>query len=104
MAIITWVESDMEKIVTARVYFTVWAALMCLTVTTAAVSYVDLGQLNIVVALLIATIKGSLVVLFFMHAKYLNVKATALVILAGFFWLTILLLMTMTDYITRVWS
>jgi cytochrome c oxidase subunit 4 len=94
----------MEHIVSARVYFTVWAVLMCLTVTTAAVSYVDLGQLNIVVALLIATIKGSLVVLFFMHAKYLNVKTTALVIVAGFFWLTILLLMTMTDYITRVWS
>jgi cytochrome c oxidase subunit 4 len=57
-----------------------------------------------VVALLIATIKGSLVVLFFMHVKYLDVKATLLVIVAGFFWLTILLLMTMTDYITRAWS
>ena len=94
----------MEHIISAKVYLTVWAVPMCLTVTTAAVSYVDLGQLNIVVALLIATIKGSLVVLFFMHVKYLNVKATMLVIVAGFFWLTILLLMTMTDYITRVWS
>lgn len=77
---------------------------MCLTVTTAALSYIDLGAFSIVVALLIATIKGSLVVLFFMHVKYLDVKATALVILAGFFWLTILLLMTMTDYVTRAWS
>ncbi len=94
----------MEKIISAKVYFTVWAALMCLTVTTAAVSYIDLGQFSIVVALLIATIKGSLVVLFFMHVKYLNVKTTLLVILAGFFWLAILLLMTMTDYITRAWS
>jgi caa(3)-type oxidase subunit IV len=42
--------------------------------------------------------------LFFMHAKYINVKATLLVILAGFFWLAILLLMTMSDYITRAWS
>jgi cytochrome c oxidase subunit 4 len=94
----------MEKIISAKVYFTVWAALMCLTVTTAAVSYLDLGAFSIVVALLIATLKGSLVMLFFMHAKYINVKATVLVILAGFFWLTILLLMTMTDYITRAWS
>lgn len=94
----------MEKIISAKVYFTVWAALMCLTVTTALVSYLDLGAFSIVVALIIATLKGSLVVLFFMHAKYINVKATALVILAGFFWLTILLLMTMTDYITRAWS
>jgi cytochrome c oxidase subunit 4 len=94
----------MEKIISAKVYFTVWAALMCLTVTTAAVSYLDLGALSIVVALIIATLKGSLVVLFFMHAKYINVKATLLVILAGFFWLAILLLMTMSDYITRAWS
>ena len=94
----------MEHIVSAKTYFTVWAALMCLTVTTAAVSYLDLGAFSIVVALLIATIKGSLVVLFFMHAKYISVKATLLVILAGFFWLAILLLMTMTDYITRAWS
>jgi len=94
----------MEKIISAKVYFTVWAALMCLTVTTAAVSYLDLGALSIVVALIIATLKGSLVVLFFMHAKYINVKATLLVILAGFFWLAILLLMTISDYITRAWS
>jgi len=94
----------MEKIISAKVYFTVWAALMCLTVTTAAVSYLDLGALSIVVALIIATLKGSLVVLFFMHAKYIDVKTTVLVIVAGFFWLTILLLMTMTDYITRAWS
>jgi len=94
----------MEHIVSGKTYFLVWAVLICLTVTTAAVSYVDLGGFNIVVALLIATLKGSLVVLFFMHAKYINVKATLLVILAGFFWLAILLLMTMTDYITRAWS
>ena len=94
----------MEKIINAKVYFTVWAALMCLTVTTAAVSYLDLGAFSIVLALIIATVKGSLVVLFFMHAKYINVKATLLVILAGFFWLAILLLMTMSDYITRAWS
>ncbi len=94
----------MEHIVSGKIYFTVWAVLMCLTVTTAAVSYLDLGAFSIVVALIIATLKGSLVVLFFMHAKYINVKATLLVILAGFFWLIILLLMTMTDYITRAWS
>ena len=94
----------MEKIISAKVYFTVWAALMCLTVTTAAVSYLDLGAFSIVLALIIATVKGSLVMLFFMHAKYINVKATLLVILAGFFWLAILLLMTMSDYITRAWS
>jgi cytochrome c oxidase subunit IV len=94
----------MEKQVSARTYFTVWAVLMCLTALTAAVSYVNLGAMSPVVALLIATCKGSLVVLFFMHAKYVDVKTTILVIVAGFFWLAIMLLMTMTDYITRAWS
>lgn len=94
----------MEKVISAKLYFTVWAALMCLTAATAALSYVNMGALSPVVALLIATVKGSLVVLFFMHAKYIDVKTTVLVIVAGFFWLSILLLMTMTDYITRAWS
>lgn len=94
----------MEKIVSAKVYFTVWAVLMCLTAATAALSYINMGAMSPVVALLIATCKGSLVILFFMHAKYINVKTTALVIVAGFFWLAIMLLMTMTDYITRAWS
>lgn len=93
-----------EKIISARTYFTVWAVLMCLTAATAGLSYIDMGAMSPVVALLIATCKGSLVILFFMHAKYVDVKTTILVIVAGFFWLGIMLLMTMTDYITRVWS
>jgi len=60
----------------------------------------DLGRLNIVAALGIATIKMTLVILFFMHGKY-SARRTKLVIVAGFFWLAIMLGLTLADYSTR---
>ena len=53
-------------------YAVVWIALLVLTATTVAVSSVDLGAMNVVVALLIASVKAALVALFFMHLKYEN--------------------------------
>ena len=61
------------------------------------------GGLNIIVALTIAVFKASLVVLFFMHGKY-SPKRTQMVIIASIFWLGIMLFMTMSDYVTRLWS
>ena len=55
--------------VSRMTYLAVFAALLLLTVITVLVSYVDLGLLNVVVALLIASAKASLVALFFMHLK-----------------------------------
>lgn len=52
------------------IYVAVWAGLLVLTGATVAVSYFDLGLLNVVVALLIASAKASLVALFFMHLKF----------------------------------
>lgn len=63
-------------------------------------AYVDLGKFNIVIALSIATIKATLVVLYFMHARY-SPKRTQLVIVCSVFWLAILLALTLTDYYTR---
>lgn len=51
------------------IYVVVWGGLILLTVLTVAVSYVNLGVMNIVVALLIASVKASLVALYFMHLK-----------------------------------
>jgi cytochrome c oxidase subunit 4 len=62
----------------------------------------DLGPLNIVAALGIAVFKATLVVLFFMHAKY-STKLTWAVVLGSIFWLGILLTLTMSDYLTRAW-
>ena len=52
-----------------RIFFTVYIALVLLTVVTVVVSYINLGLMNVVVALLIASVKASLVALFFMHLK-----------------------------------
>ena len=82
-------------------YATIITTLLILTGITVGAAYVNLGRFNIVVALAIATIKATLVVLIFMHAKYAP-ERTKLVIIAGIFWLALLLFMTMSDYLSRV--
>jgi len=93
-----------EHVMSSKFYYTIWIALLCLTVITAAVSFVDLGPLNVVVALVIATVKALLVVLFFMHVKYTSEKLTKIVIVSAIFWLFLLLALSMADYATRLWS
>jgi cytochrome c oxidase subunit IV len=89
-----------EHIVSPKIYAAVLTALLVGTYLTVQAAKVDLGRLNIVVALTIATIKMSLVILFFMHGKYSS-RRTQLVIVAGFFWLAIMLGLTLQDYSTR---
>jgi len=85
-----------------RLYVAVFAALVVLTVVTVAVSYVDLGPGSVVVALAIACSKASLVLLFFMHLRD-SPGLTWLVAGGGFFWLAILIGLTMSDVMTRGW-
>jgi cytochrome c oxidase subunit IV len=91
-------------IMSSKFYYAIWIALLCLTVITAAVSFVDLGPFNAVVALVIATVKALLVVLFFMHVKYTSEKLTKIVIVSAIFWLFLLLALSMADYATRLWT
>lgn len=90
-----------EHIVPPRVYLAIILTLVALTAVTVWAAFIDLGRYNIVVALVIATTKASLVVLYFMHAKYSH-RRTQLVIIAGIFWLALLLFMTLSDYISRI--
>ena len=92
-----------EHILPKRTYYTVFAILIACTYLTWQVAYFDLGPLNAVVALGIAALKAVLVVLFFMHVRY-GTRLTWAVIVAGVFWLTILLAVTMSDYLTRGWK
>jgi cytochrome c oxidase subunit IV len=89
-----------EHIVSPKIYAAVLTALLIGTVLTVQAAKVDLGRLNIVVALGVASIKMTLVILFFMHGKY-SARRTKLVIVAGFFWLAIMLGLTLADYSTR---
>jgi cytochrome c oxidase subunit 4 len=90
-----------EHVVSRKTYIVVWGALMALMILTAGLSRIDLGEWSTVVALAIAAIKALLVILFFMHVRYESQKMAWVFVLAGFFWLGILLALTMTDYLTR---
>lgn len=91
-----------SHIVPKKTYFLVFAALIALTVTTTGVAFINLGPLNTVAALVIAVLKALLVILFFMHARYSG-QLTRIVIIAAFFWLAILLALTLSDELTRRW-
>ncbi len=75
---------------------------MVLTGLTVFASFLELGDWNIVLALVIATIKGTLVMLFFMHLYYSS-KLTKITMVAALFFLFLLLALSMTDYLTRSW-
>jgi len=81
----------------------VWAALIAFTITTALVATLDLGEWNIVVALLIAVTKASLVAWIFMGVRY-TTTLTKLFVVAGLVWLTIMILITSSDYVSRSWT
>jgi cytochrome c oxidase subunit IV len=55
-----------------RTYIFIWLSLLVLTVVTWLVSYVNLGMMNVVVAMFIASLKASLVAMFFMHLRHEN--------------------------------
>jgi cytochrome c oxidase subunit 4 len=91
-----------DHIVSKRTYFIIFAALMILTATTVSVATIDLGPMNIVAALVIAAFKATLVLLFFMHVRY-SPRIIGLIIFAGLLWLALLIVLTLTDYLTRGW-
>ena len=91
-----------EHIDSVGTYAVVFLALICATVLTTAVAFVDLGAFSVVVALAIAICKMLLVVLFFMHVRH-STKLTKLVLIGGILWFLILMGMTYTDFASRTW-
>ena len=90
-----------EHVVSPKIYVLILLALLLGTYLTVSAALRDFGPWNIVIALAIATTKATLVVLFFMHARY-SPKRTQLVVVCAIFWLAILLFMTMSDYFSRI--
>jgi cytochrome c oxidase subunit 4 len=82
------------------IYLAVFAALMVMTAVTVLVSRINLGPLNTPVALAIAVIKMSLVILFFMHVIHSS-RLTWVVVIGAFLWLSVLFVLTFTDYLSR---
>jgi len=91
-----------EHIVPRSTYYVVFGLLMLCTYLTVQVAYIDLGPMNTVMALGIATFKAVIVVLFFMHVKY-STRLTWLVVIGSVFWFGILIVLTLGDYLTRSW-
>jgi cytochrome c oxidase subunit IV len=92
-----------EHIVHPRVYIIIFLVLMVGTGLTVLAAFQDFpGPLNAVVALTIAVIKATFVVLYFMHVRYSS-RLIWLVIAAALFWLAIMFALTISDYSTRSW-
>ena len=92
-----------EHIVSLRVYFTIFIALMVGTALTVWAGLQDFpGPLNVIVALTIAVVKATLVVLYFMHVRYSS-RLIWMVFASALFWLGILFALTLGDYWTRGW-
>jgi cytochrome c oxidase subunit 4 len=85
-----------------KLYFGIFGILMVGTALTVVVAFFDLGPLNNVVTLTIASVKALFVILYFMHVRWSS-RLTWVVAASGFFWLLILFSFTMTDYLSRGW-
>jgi cytochrome c oxidase subunit 4 len=92
-----------EHIVPVRVYLAIFAALLVGTGLTVAAAFFDFPwRLNTVVALSIATVKATLVVLYFMHVRY-SIRLIWVIVVSALFWVGILFALTLSDYFTRGW-
>ena len=83
-------------------YYAIFGSQMVLTAVTVIVAFINLGSLNFPVALSIAIVKATLVILFFMHVKYSS-RLTKLICGGAFFFLVVLFGLTLTDYLSRGW-
>jgi cytochrome c oxidase subunit 4 len=89
--------------ISPKVYVAVFVALLILTALTTGVAFLDLGGAgNVAAAMTIAVVKTALVMLYFMHLRYSS-YLTLLFAGAGIFWLGILIVLTVSDYLSRGW-
>ena len=91
-------EGNGGHIVSGRILLRVWGALLVLTVVTVAATWIDLGGFNLTLALLIATVKASLVALYFMHLRY-DRPVNSLVLGAAILFLAIFIGIALMDTI-----
>jgi cytochrome c oxidase subunit 4 len=89
-----------QHVVPQKIYLLVFATLLLLTLVTVDVAFYNFGWLNIYLALVIATFKATIVVMYFMHVKY-SPRLTWLFAIAGIFWMIILMVLMLSDYLTR---
>ena len=93
-----------EHIVSVRVYITIFLVLLVGTAVTVAAAFVDfkIPGMNTIVALTIATVKATFVVLYFMHVRYSS-RLIWVIVAAALFWMGIMFALTFSDYWSRDW-
>lgn len=92
-----------EHIVPVRIYLMIFFVLLVGTALTVAAAFVDFPwRFNTIVALTIATVKATFVVLYFMHVRY-SARLVWVIVIAALFWMGILFAFTFSDYFTRGW-
>jgi cytochrome c oxidase subunit 4 len=96
-------EHGSHHIVTPVQYAMVFGTLLLFTALTVIFAFIDLRWANPVIALFIACFKACIVILFFMHAKYQS-RLIKMTIASGFFMFFSLIIMTLSDYISRSWG
>ena len=91
-----------ERVIPQSTYYRVFGTLIVLTFLTVGLSFLELGEWHTVAGLIIAICKAALVALFFMHLLS-SQRLTWIVLGAGLFWLGVLMVLTLSDYLTRHW-
>ena len=92
--------SHPTHILPLKLYLSVGAALIVLTAVTVAISFVHFGPFNLLIAMLIAAGKATLVALFFMHLKY-DSKLYMTIFVASVVFLAVFIILTMFDTLRR---
>jgi cytochrome c oxidase subunit 4 len=87
----------------AATFLNVLIALLMLTAVTVGASRIDFGSANLLIAMLIACIKASLVIAIFMHVKW-DTAINKIVFLSSFLFLSLLFLFTLSDQATRTFD
>jgi cytochrome c oxidase subunit 4 len=96
-------EHSEHHVVTPLQYSFVFITLLIGTAITVVAANIDLGVLNPIIALGIASFKAVVVILFFMHVKYQS-NLIKMTVGCGFFTFLVLITMTLSDYMSRAWG
>ncbi|MBX6311351.1 MAG: cytochrome C oxidase subunit IV family protein [Isosphaeraceae bacterium] len=94
--------SHSDQVIPIRTNLIVFVILLALLFLTVGIAYIDLGVMNMVVAMTIAVIKALLIMLIFMHLRYTS-HLTWIFALAAFLWLGILITLGLSDWLSRGW-
>ncbi len=93
---------NQHHVVPVSIYIIIFTSLMILTALTVLASTHNFGPGNTIIAVSIAVLKASLVILYFMHVRYSD-NIVRIAVFAGFLWLGVMIVLTLSDYIGRGW-